>query len=228
MRILVVADEEYKGLWDYYTPDKLEGVDLIISCGDLNSDYLQFLVTMAHCPLLYVHGNHDENYVRKPPLGCECIEDTVYNYKGLRILGLGGSYRYREGDHMYTEGQMSRRIARLSPSLLLMNGFDILVSHAPAKGYGDLPDIPHRGFACFNTLMDRYHPLYMFHGHVHQTYSRDFSREILHPSGTRIVNAYEKCYIDIQKESYPALGETGSGLYDLYIRMKMRGSMGDD
>lgn len=30
MKILAVADEECKALWDYFTPDKLEGVELII------------------------------------------------------------------------------------------------------------------------------------------------------------------------------------------------------
>ena len=28
MKILAVADEESRSLWDFYTPDKLEGVDL--------------------------------------------------------------------------------------------------------------------------------------------------------------------------------------------------------
>ena len=36
MKILAIADEECKALWDYFTPDKLAGVDLIIACGDLN------------------------------------------------------------------------------------------------------------------------------------------------------------------------------------------------
>ena len=62
MKILAVADEECKALWDYFTPDKLEGVELIIACGDLNRHYLEYLATMAPVPLLYVHGNHDESY----------------------------------------------------------------------------------------------------------------------------------------------------------------------
>lgn len=28
MKLLCIADEECKALWDYYTPDKIEGVDL--------------------------------------------------------------------------------------------------------------------------------------------------------------------------------------------------------
>ena len=65
MKILVIADEESRSLWDYYTPDKLKDIDLILSCGDLKPEYLSFLVTMAHCPLLYIHGNHDGIYERK-------------------------------------------------------------------------------------------------------------------------------------------------------------------
>ena len=53
MKVLVIADVESKSLWDYYSPKKLEGVDLIISCGDLNSNFLQFLVTLSGRPLLY-------------------------------------------------------------------------------------------------------------------------------------------------------------------------------
>ena len=66
MKILAVADEECKALWDYFTPDKLEGVELIIACGDLSRHYLEYLATMAPVPLLYVHGNHDGRQLPLP------------------------------------------------------------------------------------------------------------------------------------------------------------------
>ena len=77
MRILAVSDEESKGLWDYFAPEKLKGIDLIVSCGDLDANYVSFLATMAHVPVIYVHGNHDEAYDRKPPGGAVCIDDQV-------------------------------------------------------------------------------------------------------------------------------------------------------
>ena len=52
MKILVIADIESKALWDYYTPEKLDGVELILSCGDLDPAYLEFLVTMTNATLL--------------------------------------------------------------------------------------------------------------------------------------------------------------------------------
>lgn len=226
MKILFIADEESKSLWDYFDKSKLEGIDLIISCGDLSPEYLQFLVTMGRAPLLYVHGNHDTVYDHRPPLGCECIDDKVYDFHGLRILGLGGSLRYGDGNYMYSEKEMSKRIQRVKRDIALKNGFDILVSHAPVKGYGDLPDLPHRGFFCFTELLEKYRPRYMVHGHVHANYG-DFKREREHPTGTKIINAYEKYILEIGKEEYPEEGKTGSLLYDLYKQVeRQRGKFG--
>ena len=222
MKILAIADDENKLLWDYYQPDRVAGVDLIISCGDLDPDYLEFLVSMTNCPLLYVHGNHDNKYDYHPPLGCICIDDKIYNYKGLRIMGLGGSIRYNNSKYMSTEKEMQRRISHLRTEITLKSGFDILVAHAPAAGYGDLEDIAHRGFSCFNNLMETYKPKYMLHGHVHSTYTRSFKREIIHPSGTKIINCCGSYIFDIDQSEYPLPGKTGSALYDLYMSMKIR------
>ena len=224
MRILAIADEESRALWDHYSPERLEGVDLIISCGDLNAAYLEFLVTMTNCPLLYVRGNHDSRYAAHAPEGCICIEDRVYDFQGLRILGLGGSQRYRpDGTDMYTEKEMSRRIRKVTPDILIRNGFDLLVTHAPAGGYGDMEDLPHRGFSCFGELLDRYHPAYMLHGHVHRSYTGgNFSRQILHPSGTQIINACGYCMVDVSPGEYPETGKTGSFLYDLVMSARMK------
>ena len=52
MKILCLADEENKAYWDYFRKEKLDDIDLILSCGDLKADYLTFLVTMGHAPLL--------------------------------------------------------------------------------------------------------------------------------------------------------------------------------
>ncbi len=221
MKILLIADEEEKRLYDDYDPAELRDVDLILSAGDLNPHYLEFLVTAGHAPLLYVHGNHDEVYAQRPPLGCDCVDDRIYDFRGLRILGLGGSMRYKDGSYMYTEREMERRIERLRAAIALRNGIDILITHAPAKGYGDLEDLPHQGFRCFNEFLERYHPKYMIHGHVHPCYGGDFQRMREHPSGTRIINGYGKYLLELQSGDYPAEGKTGSILYDLYKNVAM-------
>ena len=125
MKILFISDEESKYYWDYYSPDKLEDIDLIISCGDLAPQYLSFLVTLSHVPVLYIHGNHDECYLSTPPEGCVCIDDDLIVYNGIRIMGLGGSMRYRPGTFQFTERQMRRRYAKLKRKLFLKGGVDI-------------------------------------------------------------------------------------------------------
>ena len=156
MRIMVIADEESKYLWDFFDKSKLEGVDLIISCGDLNPNYLSFLTTFAAAPVLYVHGNHDEKYDRTPPEGCICIDDKIFEFEGLRILGLGGSMRYSGGKYQFTERGMRKRVKKLWFQLLKHRGFDILITHAPAYQINDGRDLPHQGFRVFVELMEKY------------------------------------------------------------------------
>ncbi len=188
MRILAVADEESKYFWDYYRPGKLSGIDLILSAGDLKSEYLSFLVTMANRPLLYVHGNHDGNYARHPPEGCECIDGRLVIVNGLRILGLGGSRKYNNGSHQYTEKQMKWHIHRLWWQINRAGGVDVVLTHAAPAGVGDADDIAHRGFASFLPLMEKYKPVCLVHGHVHKSYSPSFTREREYAS-TRVINA---------------------------------------
>ena len=188
MKILIIADAEAGSLWDYYTPDKLENIDLILSCGDLKPEYLTFLVTMAHCPLLYIHGNHDGIYQRRQPEGCICIEDQIYEYKGIRILGLGGSCWYSGGPHQYTQKEMRRRVQRLWLKLRRKKGFDILLTHAPARGIHDEENTAHMGFEIFCNLLEKYTPKYHLHGHVHLNYGRN--PRVTQYQETTVINGY--------------------------------------
>ncbi|MDE6881084.1 MAG: metallophosphoesterase [Oscillospiraceae bacterium] len=196
MKLLLVSDRESPYYWDYFQPGRLDGIDLIVSCGDLNAKYLSFLVTMAHGPLFYVHGNHDQTYSQHPPEGCDCIEDKLVVYQGLRILGLGGSPLYSGGPHQYTERQMAWRIRRLWFQLWRAGGVDVVVTHSSAKGFGDAEDYAHRGFACLLPFLDKYKPRYLVHGHVHVNYGADIPR-VLQRGETTIINAYERYILEI-------------------------------
>ena len=61
----------------------------------------------------------------------------------------------------------------------------------------DGEDLPHKGFGVFREIMDRYHPKYFLHGHVHKSYTSKFKRYDEY-QGTIIVNACEKCIIDVE------------------------------
>ena len=202
MKILVVSDEECPALWDYYTPGKLADYDLILSCGDLKADYLSFLVTMARCPVLYVHGNHDTGYQQHPPEGCDCIDGHIVSYNGLRIMGLGGCRKYHPGNHQYTESQMRRRIRRLRYRLWRSKGVDIVVTHSPPAGVGDAEDPAHRGFDALLELLDKYSPPYLLHGHVHLRYGQNQQRERTYGQ-TRVINTSERYVLEIPTPEHP-------------------------
>ena len=196
MKLLLISDMESPALWDHYQPSRVEGVDLIVSCGDLKKEYLEFLVTLTGKPLFYIPGNHDTKYVRNPPEGCECIDGRVVSFQGIRFLGLGGCVRYSEGVYQYTEEEMRRRISKLRFQLWRSGGVDVLVTHAAAAGYGDASDRAHRGFQCYLNILDKYQPAWMFHGHIHQSYGWSIPRTVQYGK-TTIINAFERYIIDI-------------------------------
>lgn len=191
MKVLVLADHESKSLYEHYDPEKLKDVDLIIACGDLRQKYLEFFATLSHAPVLYVAGNHDYWYnPRSGCGGCTCIEDRIFEYKGIRILGLGGCMRYHpDVDNQYTEQEMTWRIRKLWWQLKRKGGIDILVTHAPARGVNDLEDLPHQGFECFRGLLEKYEPALFIHGHVHANYG-GFKR-VDQFGKTVVINAYD-------------------------------------
>lgn len=195
MKILVLADEPDKMLWEHLQRERLEGVELILSCGDLPASYLSFLTCFTSAPVVYICGNHDTKYLKEPPEGCECIEDSLFVYKGVRVLGLGGCMRYKPGPFQYTDDEMRKRIKKLRWKLWRHKGFDILLTHAPAYRVGDDTDVCHTGFQAFLELMDKYKPAFMVHGHVHKSYTANFVRARQYGS-TQVINAYGTYVID--------------------------------
>ncbi len=218
MRILALADEPVNRLWSEYGKETLQSVDLILSCGDLPAAYLNYITCFSSAPVVYVHGNHDTAYEKKPPEGCVCADGHVVLVGGLRILGLGGSIRYRPGPCMYSEEEMARRIRRLRREIRSAGGFDILLTHSPIAGVGDQEDPAHRGFECFKPLLNRYRPAVMFHGHVHQGYTgHRFTRE-REFGGIPVINACGSFEYDFPADWAPAGSPTRMGRFFLERR----------
>lgn len=191
IRILAIADE----VSDALGPGSLRTLrpDLIVSCGDLPFDYLEYVLTMANRPLLMVPGNHDPARVRhlarvsagmgtltpwtddqnahaERPEGCINVDGRVAEAAGLVVAGLGGSIRYREGPNQYTQREMRHRARLLALRARLRHprrGVDVLVTHAPPRGLGDEEDPAHQGVAALHPLVARLRPTLLVHGHIH-------------------------------------------------------------
>jgi Icc-related predicted phosphoesterase len=197
MKILLVSDREEPYIWDYFDRERFGDIGLVLSCGDLKSEYLSFLVTMINAPLFYVPGNHNANYLKEPPEGCTNVDDQIVTYNGVRIAGLGGSVFYGGTVYQYTEEQMRKRIKKLTPKINRLNGVDIIMTHAPAFGLGDGKDACHRGFQSFVDIMDVFSPKYFIHGHQHLNYNRQ--PRIMQYGKTIIINAFGYYILDYRE-----------------------------
>lgn len=190
VKILSVADTVCESLLDKSGgAPVVEGINLILGCGDLPPEYLENLRNRYDVPLLYVLGNHDLRYSGPPPRGCEPIHRRLVIRRGLRIIGFDGSRWYNDGINQYTEKQMTRFIRRMGLTLWRHKGVDLVVTHAPPRFIGDAEDPCHRGFRVFRKLIDRHNPGWFVHGHIHALFGED-SERITTINSTTVVNSY--------------------------------------
>lgn len=195
MKILIVSDVESNYIWDFFDKSNFKDVACVISCGDLKSSYLSFLVTMLAVPVFYIHGNHDKNYLKQPPEGCDCIEDKVITFRGLRIAGLGGSIQYKPGPFQYTQEKMQKRVKKLIRTA--RGPIDIFVTHSPTANLGDNPTSHcHVGFKSFYQVYDQLKPKYHLYGHNHFTYGSSAKRQ-LNYGETQLINGYNYFILEV-------------------------------
>lgn len=190
MKILSVADYVVKDLLEAAGGGPaIDGIELILSCGDLPPEYLSALRHRYDVPLLYVLGNHDLRYTASPPLGCLHIDRKIVNVGTTRILGFSGSRWYNGNINQYSEEQMAGFVKKLRFALWRGRGVDLVVTHAPPRFIHDAEDRCHRGFRIFRHFIDKYNPRYFVHGHIHTLFASDEER-ITRVNSTFVVNCY--------------------------------------
>src|SRR5689334_13793724 len=97
VKILAVSDQVIERLYDLAASGHFREIDLILGCGDLPYNYLEYLLTIINKPLMYVPGNHDPLYSSNKLAraeGATNVDLNLVRHKGLLIGGLGGSVRY--------------------------------------------------------------------------------------------------------------------------------------
>jgi len=210
MKILTISDVVDNLVQSPALRDRFSDVDLVLSCGDLPYDYLEYIVTVLCRPLYYVFGNHaqtllkEDGQIQTAPEGCIDMHRRVTRHKGLLLAGLEGSIRYREGDHQYTQGEMRLMVNSLAPRLWFNRirhgrALDILITHSPPFGIHDGRDLPHQGFLALLDMMDRFKPRYLIHGHTH-LYRSD-ARRVTQYRQTTVINTYGHQIIEIDDET---------------------------
>lgn len=208
MKVLAVSDQVEKNLTVPSVRDRMADVELIIGCGDLPYEYLEFLLTILNVPLVYVPGNHDPVYNASLPStkteGGIFLDGKQQRVKNLWTAGLGGSIRYRpEGVNQYSQTEMYARMARLLPGVIWnrLNGhrLDILVTHSPPLGVHDDDDPAHTGFAALLQFIRWFKPRYLLHGHT-MFYKQNLVDPVTRVGKTKVVNVYPYRVIELELE----------------------------
>ena len=230
MRILALADAPHPALYGHFDRSRWPGIQLVVGCGDLPAEYLDFVATSLGVPVVYVRGNHDGGPGHGREFPGDDLEGRILSLGGVRLLGFEGCAWYGGKGIEYTQRQMAWHAYRLYPSLWFGGAADIVVSHAapvldpelapaveltePFLRVGPLGDYryftsepgpsdpPHRGFVVFNDLIHRFRPRLWLHGHSHLNYSR--AARVHRLGDTLVANAYEYLVVDLPPRPRPA------------------------
>jgi uncharacterized protein len=226
MKILAVSDEPSLSLETLIAddPKKFGDIDMIVSCGDLDTEYIEYLVDSIKRDLFFIRGNHPlENsgeYFEpektvftsrgiKYVAGYADLHGRVEIYNNYIIAGFGGSIWYNGEENQYTEEEMAKVVKSVTRSIAWQRLQDklmrrqrkevIVVSHAPILAVHDLSDRPHRGFKCFKNFIDKVSPLLWLHGHIHLL--NQYTNQISVVGNTTVVNSFGCKVIDINRKN---------------------------
>lgn len=206
LKILVVSDEVDPLVYSPAIKQRYGSVDLVISCGDLPYDYLDYIMTSLNCPFYYVHGNHDQTPLSSSTtpesyeLGGENLHRRISRRKDLILAGVEGCILYnRRSVYQYPQYQFWNFVLGLVPGLLfnkLRYGryLDLFVTHAPPEGIHDRSDWAHQGIKAFQWLIKVFQPSLHVHGHIHlyrpgEVWESTYGR-------TRVINAFRSRLIE--------------------------------
>jgi Icc-related predicted phosphoesterase len=158
MDILAVSDAQVKSLETMIVgaKSKLKSIEMIVSCGDLDRDYIEFLVDGLNQELFFVSGNHlgclekdefsDESFYEnvwgKERLfrekqtiriaGKKDLHGRVVAFKNYYIAGFGGSKWYSGWGNEFRESEMAKIVRSVIRKIVLLRLSDKLLKR-PAR-----------------------------------------------------------------------------------------------
>jgi Icc-related predicted phosphoesterase len=176
VRLLAVSDEPEPALDFERNRAQIGKVDAIIGCGDLEPDYLNFLTDAFRVPLIYVRGNHDRgvNWQATSEALPEPLSGKSHEVPGITLLGLPWPGETRNPHAVRDDSAAWRQVLPILVRPPRTKPL-IVMSHVPPEGLGDTPeDYYHRGFAAYEMVCRRLHPMLWLHGHTSLAAARDW------------------------------------------------------
>lgn len=169
MKILAFADVRTTLVLPEVEPD------VVLLLGDIPSKMVSKIDRTYTCEKLGVMGNHchplnfnDTNVIN--------MHNQILTLNGVTFAGFEGSPVYKDrpfGQH--TEAEAAAFVQKVADCQI-----DILLTHSnPAYGDFDTDDA-HRGFEAFNKLIFNRQLTHLFHGHLHDPFTRKVDNCTIH------------------------------------------------
>ncbi|AEV17248.1 MAG: metallophosphoesterase [Thermus sp.] len=204
LRFLLLSDQVHPHVHSPRFPQNLPPFDLVLAAGDLPGEYLEYVASKVAVPVLFVPGNHGEEWVgegnlRQRPGGAVNLHGRLFRHGPLLFYGIGGVPRYREGEGQLSPGELYRLVLKPLPllprRLLRGHGVDVLLTHAPPPGPTAGEDFAHRGSPAFLLFHRLFRPRLHVHGHTPllganptRRYRTPLGVEVVHAQGYALVH----------------------------------------
>jgi predicted phosphohydrolase len=189
LRIVAMSDTHFKHRSLTAPPG-----DILLHCGDLSSghgspkqleDFLDWFNSQPHTHKVFILGNHDgytesevRTYITRFFPSLHFLLNSEITLDGLRIWGSPYTPSFSNWSWMLDRGAPIKRVWDQIP-----NGIDILMTHGPPYGHGDLVPAHYQNFpqaaGCLELLkrVIEVKPKIHFFGHIHEGYGLSISQE---------------------------------------------------
>ena len=152
--------------------------DICLLLGDFGYRDLPIILNYIPKDKIYaLLGNHDSNYIKE--YGLNDLNGNIVTIKGIKILGIQGSFRYKPSN--FPSFSQKESIEFLNNKEVV----DILVSHDTGFNSASSNDSAHQGLFGITYYLYKNRVPYHIHGHIHNPYQKNLL------NGTKEISAFQ-------------------------------------
>ena len=188
LKLIVISDTHNDLIFDDFQEfiNKHNNYDICILLGDHSSSDIEKILKCVDKTKLYgILGNHYRNYLKEYDINS--LNGQIININGVSLLGIEGSYKYKEEGYPSFTQKESIDFLNDKPKV------DILVSHDNRFDSSKIYDVAHQGLFGITYYLYKNKIPYHIHGHIHNSYKN------IMINGTKEISVYMYEYIELKK-----------------------------
>lgn len=172
-------------------------VDIVFYLGDLERvDFLALdtYYKIRNAKKMGVVGNHDSED-DLTPMGIEDIHGKVATFNDINILGIRGSFKYKDVEGPMMTDEESEEFVKDLPSC------DLLLTHDWSK-HEERGNTAHKGMSGISKYIKENSPVCHIHGHIHEYLEENVG-------GTTSYSFFKLAYIKVTKNGVEVIKAYG-------------------